>query len=188
MKIGVFVGSFNPVHLGHIKIVNHLLEKYLDRVIIVPTGNYWNKQDLIPTQDRIHMLKYYENERIIIDTENNHLPYTYQVLNQIKYQYKNDDIYLIIGADNIINFDKWKEYQTILQYHMIIINRENVDIQFYLNQLNKKDRYIITETLPNMVISSTYIRENIKKGHNEILKNKIGSEVLNYIQQNHLYQ
>ena len=48
MKIGIFVGSFNPVHKGHIKIVKHLLtKKYLDKVLIVPTGNYWNKNNLI---------------------------------------------------------------------------------------------------------------------------------------------
>ena len=47
MKIGVYVGSFNPVHIGHIKIVNYLLDNYLDKVIIVPTGNYWEKIDIV---------------------------------------------------------------------------------------------------------------------------------------------
>ena len=60
MKIGVYVGSFNPVHVGHIKIVNHLLVNYLDKVIIVPTGNYWNKNNLVDINHRISMLKFYE--------------------------------------------------------------------------------------------------------------------------------
>ena len=47
MKIGVYVGSFNPVHIGHIKIVKYLINNnYFDKVIIIPTGNYWNKQNL----------------------------------------------------------------------------------------------------------------------------------------------
>ena len=48
MKIGVYVGSFNPVHKGHIKIVNHLIKnKYVDKVLVIPTGNYWDKNDLL---------------------------------------------------------------------------------------------------------------------------------------------
>ena len=61
MKIGVYVGSFNPPHKGHIRIVNHLLDKkYLDKIIIVPTGNYWDKLDLVETSHRINMFRYYE--------------------------------------------------------------------------------------------------------------------------------
>ena len=75
MKIGIYVGSFNPPHKGHIKIVNHLISKYLDKVIIIPTGNYWDKLDLVNIDHRINMLKFYENEKIIIDTKNNRIEY-----------------------------------------------------------------------------------------------------------------
>ena len=57
MKIGIYVGSFNPPHKGHIKIVNHLINNYLDKVIIIPTGNYWDKLDLVSINDRINMIK-----------------------------------------------------------------------------------------------------------------------------------
>ena len=68
MKIGVYVGSFNPVHIGHIHIVNYLINNnYLDKVIIIPTGNYWDKNDLIDIKHRINMLKFYENDRIMIN-------------------------------------------------------------------------------------------------------------------------
>ena len=69
MKIGIYVGSFNPPHKGHIKIVNHLIKNYLDKIIIIPTGNYWDKLDLVSINDRINMLRLYECENIIIDKE-----------------------------------------------------------------------------------------------------------------------
>ena len=56
MKIGVYVGSFNPVHKGHIKIVRHLLKYFLDKVIVVATQNYWDKKNLINLNDRITIL------------------------------------------------------------------------------------------------------------------------------------
>ena len=186
MKIGVYVGSFNPVHLGHTKIVNYLLENYLDKVIIVPTGNYWDKLDLVSIQDRINMLKIFENDKIIIDTENNNILYTYKILNNLKKKYNN--LYLIIGADNIINFDKWKNYEELLTYNLIIINRDDIEINYYLDKLNKKDKYIITESLPNIDISSTYIRNCIKDNNYETLDNKIDKRVLNYIEENNLYK
>ena len=65
MKIAVYVGSFNPVHKSHIKVVNLVLKNYVDKVIIVPTLAYWDKKNLIDIKDRINMLKFYENEKII---------------------------------------------------------------------------------------------------------------------------
>lgn len=188
MRVGVFVGSFNPVHVGHIKIANYVLEQYLDKVIFVPTGNYWDKQNLISIQDRVNMLKYYENDSIIIDEENNECPYTYQILENIQKKYEKDDLYLIIGADNIVHFEKWKNYQELLKYHFIIINRDAIDVSFYLNKLNKKDRYYITETLPNIFISSTFIRDNIRDCHYENIEDKVSKKVLNYIINHHLYK
>ena len=59
MRIGVYVGSFDPVHNGHEKIVNHLLNKnYLDKIIIIPTGNYWDKQNITKLNHREKMLKH----------------------------------------------------------------------------------------------------------------------------------
>jgi len=188
MKIGVFVGSFNPVHKGHIRIVNYVLDKYLDKVIIVPTGNYWDKQNLVDVKYRINMLKIYQSDRIVIDEENNNIPYTYQVLENLGKKYNNSELYLIIGADNIIKFDKWMEYKKLLNYNIIIINRDDVDIKYYLDKLNKKDKYIITESLPNINLSSTYIRENIKNNTFHNIKDKIDEGVLNYINNNNLYK
>ena len=187
MKIGVYVGSFNPPHKGHVKIVNHLINNYLDKVIIIPTGNYWEKLDLISIDYRINMLKFYENENIIIDNKNNNFEYTYQILNSLKLEYKEDELYLIIGADNIINFDKWMNYKEILTYNIIILNRNNIDILEYLEQLDKKDKYVIVNDLPNIDISSTMIRNKLNNKDFD-LSMYIDDYILNYIRANNLYE
>lgn len=186
MKIGIYVGSFNPPHKGHIKIVNHLIGKYLDKVIIIPTGNYWDKLDLVNIDHRINMLKLYENKNIIIDDKNNNLEYTYQILNSLKLEYKDNELYLIIGADNIINFDKWKNYEQILTYNLIILNRNNIDVLEYLEKLNKKDKYVIVNDLPNIDISSTMIRNKLNNKDYD-LSMHVDDCILNYIRENNLY-
>ena len=185
MKIGVFVGSFNPVHKGHIKISNYILDNYVDKLIMIPTGNYWDKVDLIDIKDRINMLKNYETDKLIIDDKLNDLEYTYQVINELKKQYKNDELYLIIGADNIVNFDKWKNYQELLKIGFIIYKRDNIDIDYYLDKLNKKDDAIIINNVDSIDISSTKIRELLKNNGN--VNDYVDKEVLEYIKKNNLY-
>ena len=118
MKIGIYGGAFNPVHLSHMEIVKELLKrKYLDKIIIVPVGNYYKKDELIDFQDRYNMLKLvFKNKNIIIsDFENqNKVIYTYQTLDYFQNKYKNDEIYFITGADNIRQITTWKKYKYIL--------------------------------------------------------------------------
>jgi len=185
MKIGVFVGSFNPVHKSHIKIAKSLIDKkYVDKVLIIPTNNYWNKTNIIDLKYRIDMLKYYETKNIIIDNENNNYEYTYQIINALKRKNPDDEFSLIIGADNIINFDKWKNYQDLLKLELIIFNRNDVDVLYYLNKLNKNDKYII-ENIDNDNVSSSIVRENIKD--KEFLRNYLDDEIIEYIYKNNLY-
>lgn len=188
MKIGIYVGSFNPVHKGHIKIVNYLLDNnILDKIIIIPAGNYWNKQDLIDINRRISMLKEYENDKIIIDTKYNNLKYTYMVMSHIKKDYLDDTLYLVLGADNIINFDKWMNYKELLTYNLIILNRNNIDIKYYLDKLNKKNNYIICNNLPNINISSSEIRTNIINKDYKKLSSLLDKKIIDYILKYNLY-
>lgn len=181
MKIGIYVGSFNPVHKGHIKIVNYLLKEMLDKVIIMPTGSYWDKNDLLDMNHRIEMLKFYENDRIAIQSEKNDLPYTYLIMEYFSDKYIKEDLYLIIGADNIVNFDKWKNYKQLLKCNLIIINRDGIDIKYHLNRLGKNDKYFITEKLNNIDISSTQIRESFSSNMNQGMDEFIDTEVYKYI-------
>lgn len=179
MRLGVFVGSFNPVHEGHIKVVKYLLDNnYVDKVLLLATPNYWNKQDLAPIEERVKMLKFYENEQIIVDDVHNGYPYTYQVLRALKEDY-NDELYLIIGADNIISFNKWKNIDEILENKIIVLNRNNIDIDEYLNEFDKS-KFIVISDFPFIDTSSTEIRN----GNYRYLSN----EVKDYIIKNNLYK
>ena len=178
MRIGIYPGSFNPVHKGHIKIVRHLIKKrYVDQVLIVPTGNYWQKQDLLPVKDRIRMLRYFENGRIRIEEEYNELPYTYQLMRRLKKRYPDDSLSLIIGADMVVTIDRWKRYRELLKYDFIVLKRDGIDIDSYMESFGKKN-YITVSDLKEIEISSSYIRENIDDY--DLLKEMIDQRVYNY--------
>lgn len=180
MKIGVFVGSFNPPHKGHIKIVRDLIEKkYLDKIIIIPTKEYWDKRNLVSLNDRINMLRFYENNNIIIDTVNNSINYTSDILDNTKKEYNEDEIYLIIGADQLPKFNLWYNINNILNYKIIVINRNDIDIDNYINNFKNKNNFIKTD-IEQLNMSSTEIRN----GNIEYL-DKI---VYDYIKKNNLYE
>ena len=158
MKLGVFVGSFNPVHEGHIKVANYLINNhYVDKVLMLATPNYWDKQDLIELKHRVNMLKFYETENLVVDDIHNKEPFTYQVLRLLRKDYPNDELYLIIGADNIINLHKWKNIGEILENKIIVVNRDNLDIYQYLDKF-PKEQFVIIPSFPNIEVSSTEIR------------------------------
>ena len=163
MKIAVYVGSFNPVHKSHIKVVNLVLKNYVDKVIIVPTLAYWDKKNLIDIKDRINMLKFYENEKIIIDTKNNKCEYTYQVLTK---------------------FDKWKNIDEILKYRIIVVKRNNIDACVY--DKYSKYNFIVTNKVDSEDVSSTMVRNMILNKDKDILK-YIDMKVYKYIKRNNLY-
>ena len=180
MRLGVYIGSFNPVHNGHIKLVNYLLDNnYVDKVLIVATGNYWDKNNLVDIKDRISMLKFFETDKIIIDEKHNNHEYTYELMRELSHEY-NDELYLIIGADNIISFDKWFNYEELLNYKIIIMNRNNIDIEYYINKYNTPN-FIVVNNFDFIDVSSTEIRNNL---NNEYLDKR----VLNYIKENNLYK
>lgn len=179
MKLGIYMGSFNPPHKGHIKVVNYLLDKKIvDKVLIIPTLSYWDKFDLVRIEDRINMLKLYENNNISIDTKHNNLIYTIDLIKELEKIY-NDELYIIIGSDNLINFDKWKDYKKLLKYKIIVMNRDDMDLDPYINKLGK-NKFIILKDYPFIKISSTEIRNNL---NNKYLDKK----VLDYIKEHNLY-
>lgn len=185
MRIGVYVGTFNPVHKGHIEVINHLLnDDYVDKVLVIPTGDYWDKTNLIDVKKRIEMFKLYENEKIIVNDVLNNLPFTYLILNELKKEYVKDDLYLIIGADNIPKFHLWKEVDEILKNNILVLPRDNINIEEYLIDYDNKDHFKVVKDFEVIDISSTMIRDNINK--KDITK-YIDDKVLKYIKENNLY-
>lgn len=185
MKIGIFGGSFNPPHLTHKKIAIDLINNnYVDRVIFVPTGDKYNKKNLINSYYRINMIKEMIKDcdkLFISDYEvKGELKYTYETLKYFKEKFNNDDIYFICGADNLSYIDKWKNYEDILsKYKIIVLNRDNINIDFFINKYSKYNS-IIRASISLDNISSTMLRNSLDKKY-------LDNNVYKYIIENKLY-
>lgn len=181
MKIGIYSGSFAPVHKGHIKIVRETLKsKIVDKVLIVPTKEYWDKKINYSLKDRINMLKLYETKKIEIETKLNNTDCTYDLFCKYQSKHTNDILYLIIGGDNLTKIEDWINYKKLLEFPFIIIKRDKFDNK-YINQKMKKlnkTNYTILD-IDNIDISSTYIRENLNNP--KLLRNKIDPRVYKYL-------
>ncbi len=188
MKIGIFGGSFNPPHKMHKTIALELIEKnYVDKVIYVPTGNKYNKKDLIDAKHRLEMLEIMiqNNDSLLVsDYEvKNILTYTYQTLDYFKSIYPNDEIYFICGSDNLKEITTWKNYKYILEtYKLLVIKRNNDNLDEMVNNLNTSG-IILTEIFPQNV-SSTNIRKDL---NNQIVNDDLDINVAEYIKRNQLY-
>ena len=183
MKIGVYVGSFNPVHIGHKKIIDHLIDNnYLDKVIIIPTEGYWDKTNLIDVKHRINMLKFYESKNILINDHLNKFQYTYQILNALKKANPSDELYLIIGADNVPKFHLWKNVEEILNNKVLVLNRDDIEINNYIDKFQQKENFVIIEDFKPISISSTQIRNNV-----DDMSKYLDKQIYEYIKRNGLY-
>ncbi len=193
MKIGVYGGSFNPCHLMHKQIVISLLEKNIfDRIIILPTGNFYNKKNLLKGEERKRMLElmFNNNSRVIIcDYEfKNNLISTYRSLDYLQNLYKGDKLYFIMGSDNILNFDKWKRYEYILDnYNLLIIKRKGIDIKNNIEKYNKYKGEIILLDLDLLDIQSNIIRDFLNQEEYSKVQNFLDLNVLEYIKNKKLY-
>lgn len=186
MKIGIFGGSFNPPHKMHKTIVNELLKKnYLDKVIVLPTGNQYDKKGLIDYQYRLDMLKImFKNNKDIIVSDYEcvgNLKYTYQSLDYFQNIYPNDEIFFICGTDNLSYIDQWRNSNYIMDnYKILVIKRSGDDIDLLINKYNN----VTVADIKMKDISSTTIRNNIT----EDISKYVNKSVLNYIKDNKLYQ
>lgn len=189
MKIGIFGGSFNPPHNMHKNIALKLINNgYLDKVIFVPTGDKYNKDGLLNQKDRYNMVKLMIegcDNLEVSDYEFNKLTYTYETLDYFKNIYKDDDIYFICGSDNLKQITLWRKYDYILRnYKIIVIRRNNDDIDKIVNNLLIYYKNIIFITDIQNSVSSTLIRENLHKNNAVYLLQNMDTNVLKYIKNN----
>lgn len=160
MKVGVYVGSFDPIHKGHLGVINHLLcAKYVDKIIVVPGNSYWDKKLKVDLNTRIKMLRNFECENIIIDDRHNSLDYTYQVLQALQNENEEYDLHLIMGDDLLVSLDKWKHLEELLKFKIIVMKRNESKVK--VDKYNENKNFIIVEDYNVLNISSTYIRENL---------------------------
>ncbi|MEL7596886.1 MAG: nicotinate-nucleotide adenylyltransferase [Clostridiaceae bacterium] len=174
---GIFGGTFDPIHNGHLHIAYEALYKLgLDKVIFIPSGNPPHKTDKIVTdaQLRFTLVKEtIENEKKFqvsdYQNKNKNLSYTYETLNFFNSLQPETEWYFITGVDCLMEIDTWKNVHQILsQCKFVVFNRPGYnkqDIESQKRKIEEKyDKKIIFLDIPILEISSTQIREKIKKG------------------------
>src|SRR5206468_5531793 len=167
MKIGLFFGSFNPIHNGHLIIVNHILnETGLDKLwfIISPLNPFKTSESLLNEYDRYHLVqKAIEDDPRLKATDIEFsLPrpsYTIHTLAYLKEKYPSFSFSIIMGSDGFQNIEKWKNAELIARdYPIIIYKRPGFEIE------NKLNASINALEAPLLNISATYIRKLVEQG------------------------
>jgi len=167
-RIGFFGGSFNPPSNIHINLANELIKQNkLDKVIFVPVGDYYDKNELVSAKHRYNMInlaiKNYINLEVDdIELSINKKLYAVDIFRLIEDKYKGQDIYFIMGSDNYNRMPKWKEYNFIKDKYKYII-------------LERNDKNISSSKIRKMIINDMNISDLLNK------------EVYGYIIENKLY-
>lgn len=191
MKIGVLGGSFNPIHIGHAILANYITQcTDIEQLWLMVSPQNPLKSELPQSYD-VHRLAMTELvaskcDNVITSDFEFTLPkpsYTVDTLKALREKFPLHEFVLVIGADNWQNFEKWKDWQEILDKHNILVyprmGSEIVIPDDLCNKVEKLDSPIIE-------ISSTYIREQLKKGKN--MNFFLPKDVYRYILENNLYR
>ncbi|SHF68248.1 nicotinate-nucleotide adenylyltransferase [Mariniphaga anaerophila] len=168
-KIGLYFGSFNPIHIGHLAIANYMVEYAgIDEFwfVVSPQNPFKQKANLLNDYDRLEMvqLAVEGDERLQVSDIEFFLPkpsYTVDTLAYLKDRNPNKNFQILMGSDNLENFHKWKNYETIVEnYGAIVYPRPGFD----KTKVKQHKNITIAEHAPQMEISSSFIRNSIKEG------------------------
>ncbi len=190
MKTGLFFGSYNPIHVGHLIIANYmasfsgLKEVWL---VVSPHNPLKQKSGLANMYDRLEMAKLAtENApQIKVSDFEFKLPqpsYTVDTLAHLQERYPEKEFVLIMGADNLASLKKWKNYEILLKdYQIFVYPRPGTEVSEWKNH----PAITFTDT-PEMEISSTFIRKAIKDHKN--IQFFVPDKVLEFIEQKNMYR
>ena len=192
IKIGLYFGTFNPIHSGHLIIANHMVEHSdLDEIwlVVTPHNPFKNKSSLLDNHHRFEMVyKATENYSKIKPSDVEFkLPqpnYTIYTLAHLTDLYPDKEFSLIMGEDNLKSFQKWKNFETILEHHQIYVYPRISDGNPDIPLVNHKK--INKIEAPVVQISSTMIRNGIKSGKN--IQPLLSKEVWEYIDEMNFYR
>jgi len=208
--IAIFGGSFNPPLNSHFQFAERVVNEYenIERIIFVPVSDKYNKRGLISNEHRYNMLKLMCNKnpkflvsRIEIDSETQ--PYTIETLEQMKDKYLEDEIWLIIGSDNLKQLPRWKDPDKLLkEFKVIVIQRDNDNVDKIILKDSILSRYKNSfikfvgiaahsypgtcEQVPLQQYKSSYVRKLIVQG--KPYAQYMSEEVHEYIEKNNLYK
>ncbi len=190
MKIGLFFGSFNPVHVGHMIIANFMATQTpLEQIwmVVSPQNPFKAKSSLARDHDRLHLVRLAIDDNPQIQASNIEfgLPqpsYTVDTLAYLKEKHPQHEFVLIMGGDNLASFHKWKNYEHILEHHEIYVYKRP---QHDLGSIADHPKIHLVEA-PLMQISASYIRRCIQEGHS--IQYLVPEAVYEYLLNSNLYE
>lgn len=204
MKVGLYFGSFNPIHVGHLVIANYMTEfSDLDQVWIVvsPQNPLKKKSTLLADYHRLALVRVAieDNPKLKVSDIEFNLPipsYTASTLTYIQEKHPENEFALIMGEDNLRTFHKWFNYETILERHKIYVYPRARTIQEEIalsenlsqeqNQFEKHPNVTMCDDVPVMKISSSFIRKAIKNGDD--VRYLLTEPVYNYVDEMNFYK
>lgn len=200
-KIGLFFGTYNPIHNGHLMMANYIVNNTdIDQVLFVvnPTAPFKKKDNLLDFDDRVKLIRLATKNcgkdycKILPTLIENGLPlpaYTYNTLRSFKEGTENFEYILILGCDNLSKLPKWKNASEIIENHQIYVCPRNgmeyeKQIEDIKNKFNVKNIQVIKD-VPECNLSSTFVREQIKEGKD--ISFYVPDSVRDYIYTKNLY-
>ena len=196
MRIGIYGGSFNPVHNGHIRLAQTAAEEFgLDRVFLLPSkiSPHRSSAEYVPEADRLAMLALAcdGDERLRVSSfelDSERVSYTIYTIRYFRELYPDSELFLLMGSDMLLCFDKWKSWQEILsQASICAVSRNDGDIsdlEKKAEELSPYGRILVSRKAP-LVVSSSEIRKKIEK--NEDFACYLSENVVQYIRYRGLY-
>jgi nicotinate-nucleotide adenylyltransferase len=200
-KVGLYFGSFNPVHMGHLVIANHMAHYTdLDAVwfVVTPQSPQKAKNALIAFEHRLQMIRLALADNPVLSATDveAHLPephYTGATLRRLRADFPEVAFSVIIGEDNFDALHTWKDFEELLNHHRVLVYpRRSPDApvppETQCNQAATQHLHANVEhcDAPMISISSTYLRQAILA--NKDIRYLLPDKVLNYIGNNHLYE
>lgn len=182
MKTGLFFGSFNPIHIGHLIIAQYILnEAKLDKVkfVVSPHNPLKEKSELIAQELRLEMVtkSISNNPNFEVETIEFQLPqpsYTMDTLEALQNQYPEEHFYIIMGSDSLANIHLWKAYERIITYPILVYKR---DSNFINSFSEHKNIHVFESAILN--ISATKIRSMLAQ--NQSVKYLVRDEILSLL-------
>lgn len=204
MNVGLYFGTFNPIHVGHLVIASYMSEHtVLDQVwfVVTPQNPLKNKKSLLQDSHRLALVREAVDESPNLKASDIEFGlskpnYTTNTLAHLIEKYPKYTFSLIMGEDNLRNFHKWRNYEHILKEHQIFVYPRVLTLQeqsegttmnnSQIEKLKKEKNVVYCEGAPVMKISASFIRHAIKEGKD--VRFLLTEPVHKYVEEMHFYK